>query len=282
MSESCHHNDDDHTEGSACTGKHANDSPLLVELREHVPFSVLAVAIGLIVAGAICILGGGSDSALLHESDPHLCATHGHSPEDHHDHPADQPTAENIQSEPHDHDHGSDFSRLFFHLFHPVHMLFSAAATAAMFSRYERRAFKAIVVGLIGAIGVCGISDVIMPHVSLTLLGVQAPWHLCVWEDPGLVLPFAVVGVLIGVATAGSTKQSTIVSHSLHVLASTMASIFYMVGPLGVVAWIHDLGQVFIFVVLAVMIPCCLSDVVFPLLMSSAAKEAHSREPHVH
>ena len=32
-------------------------SALMVELREHVPFSVSAVAIGLCIAGAICVLG---------------------------------------------------------------------------------------------------------------------------------------------------------------------------------------------------------------------------------
>ena len=61
-----------------------------------------------------------------------------------------------------------------------------------------------------------------------------------------------------------------------------MASIFYMVGPLGVVAWIGQIGTVFIFVVLAVTVPCCLSDIVFPLLMSKPSREKYLDEPHVH
>jgi uncharacterized membrane protein YraQ (UPF0718 family) len=160
-------------------------------------------------------------------------------------------------------------------------MLFSGAATAAMFMRYERRVLKAVVIGLIGAIGVCGISDIVMPHASLLILGTETPWHICVWEHPGLVLPFAFIGVFIGVA-AGGVVRSTILSHSLHVFASTMASIFYMVGPLGVVAWIDRIGVVFLFVVLAVLIPCCLSDIVFPMWLTQSGRRRYEAEPHVH
>ena len=86
---------------------------------------------------------------------------------------------------------------------------------------------------------------------------------------------------MVAVAASGGVIRSTIISHSLHVFASTMASIFYMVGPLGMVAWIGVLGQVFLFVVLAVMVPCCLSDIVFPLLMSKAGREELAVDPHL-
>jgi len=232
----------------------AKPSALLVELREHVPFSVTAVAMGLIVAGTLCILTLGAGQGIE--------AAGG--------------------AEHAGHDHGDDPSRLFFHMFHPAHMLFSAMATAAMFYRYEKKIGKAIVIGLIGAIGICGISDIAMPHVSLLVLGVRTEWHICVYEHPALVLPFAAVGVMVGVAASGGVIKSTIISHSLHVLASTMASIFYMVGPLGLTAWIEDLGKVFMFVVLAVMVPCCLSDIVFPLLMSTSARSRYQEAPHAH
>jgi len=161
-------------------------------------------------------------------------------------------------------------------------MLFSATATAAMFFRYDRRWFKAIIIGLIGAVGVCGISDVVMPQFSLMILGTHAPWHICVWEHPSLVLPFAFVGVFVGLGASASVMHGTIVSHSLHVFASTMASIFYMVGPLGGLAWIDIIGKMFLFIVLAVMVPCCLSDIVFPMLMTTAGREQFEKEPHAH
>jgi len=235
-----------------CGHRHGGpgSSAVVVEFREHVPFSVSAVAIGLIAAGVICVLGSGTWEGQV--------GAHA------------------------GHDHTRAPAELFFHLFHPAHMLFSGAATTAMFCRYEQRPLKAIVIGLIGAIGVCGISDILMPQASLWMLGVPARWHICVWEHPGLVIPFAGVGVLVGVAASGGVVKSTIISHSLHVFASTMASIFYMVGPMGMVAWIDRLGQVFLFIVLAVMVPCCVSDIVFPTLMSKAARSQYDLEPHCH
>lgn len=249
-------------------GNHAHEhgparSALLVELREHVPFSVSAVAIGLIVAGAICILGAGIGG--LETGDAGHVHTRGAMTGDDY-HGANTPP----------------FAMLFFHLFHPAHMLFSAAATTAMYVRYEKAILKAIVVGLAGAIGVCGISDIVMPQLSLMMLGFKTPWHVCVVEHPGMVIPFAAIGVLIGIASATAVARSTLITHSLHVLASTMASIFYMVGPLGVVAWIERIGQVLLFVILAVMVPCCLSDIVFPMLMSKAGRDRYELEPHAH
>lgn len=283
----------DHNEAGHCCGGEGHDhhgdavgrhgrSALLVELREHVPFSVSGVAIGLVVAGAICILGSSlPQQAASDRNGSSGAAVHDHAEVHDHAHGADQESA-GAGSDGHDHDHGPVFARRFFHLFHPVHMLFSAAATAAMFCRYERKILKGVVVGLIGAVGVCGFSDIVMPQLSLTFLGVETEWHICVIEEPWLVLPFAFVGVLIGVATAGQGLHTTIYSHSLHVLASTMASIFYMVGPLGLTGWIDILGKVFLFIVVAVMVPCCLSDIVFPLFMSGGAREQYAREPHTH
>lgn len=264
---------------------------VLVELREHVPFSVSAVAIGLIMVGTLCILYAGShgapapdtitgcshEGAVEQEPDPHDHSRAGH---EGHVHPEADPQ-DRSQAGHEDHAHTGPGQR-FFHLFHPAHMLFSAAATAAMFFRYERKVLKAIIVGLVGAIGVCGVSDIVMPHMSLAILGVDAPWHICIIEHPGMVLPFAFVGVLMGIGAADSVAQSTIISHSLHVLSSTMASIFYMVGPMGIVAWIDRSGMVFIFVVLAVMVPCCLSDIVFPLLMSKTGRDKYAQVPHSH
>lgn len=241
-------------DGAHANARGARSSALIIELREHVPFSVSAVAIGLIVAGAICILGFGFPEGGVPALEGHRAG--------------------------HEHDHIHTPARLFFHLFHPAHMLFSAAATTAMFCRYEKKTTKAIVIGLIGAIGVCGISDIVLPHLSLMILNIKAPWHICFIEHPTLALPFAGVGVMVGIAAAGAVSRSTLISHSLHVFVSTMASIFYMVGPLGVIAWIDELGKVFFFVVLAVMVPCCLSDIVFPLLLSKPSRKTYDQGPH--
>ena len=153
-----------------------------------------------------------------------------------------------------------------FHVFHPLHMLFSAMATTAMFWRHERKFFKTIAIGFIGATGVCGLSDILMPFYSGRLLGVEMHWHICVVEHPEVILPFVAVGGLIGLLVP-EVRKSTIFSHSAHVLASSMASIFYLVS-FGLTEWIGMIGMVFIYMILAVLIPCCISDIVFPLLLT--------------
>ncbi len=236
----------DHSHHNNARGDHRPRSPLQVELLEHMPFSVSAVAMGLVFAGLICYMAPGA-------GDAHVT-----------------------------HDHGPDGEYGLFHLFHAVHMFFSAAATTAMFSRYDRNSIKAVIVGVTGAVGVCGVSDIAVPQISLMLIGRAAEWHICVIEHPGLALPFAVVGVFVGLAAASGVSRSTLFSHSLHVLASTMASIFYLIAPFGPTEWFGELGRIFAFVIVAVMVPCCLSDIVFPLLMSKEGRTQALAAGHAH
>ena len=206
------------------------------ELIGHLPFSVAASAVGLLLAGLISFFTTGA---------------HG------------------------DHD--------LFHLFHPLHMLFSGAATAAMFRRHDRyhsspplRSFlRATLIGLVGAIVVCGISDIAIPHAAVLLLGKSVHLHICVIEEPGLVLPFAFIGVLVGALAADAVKRSTVISHSLHVGISSMASILYIMEAFDGTEWMGSLGMIFPFVIFAVTIPCCLSDILFPMgCCCSAQKDA--------
>ncbi len=217
----------------------ARPSALQVELMEHLPFSVSAVTLGLAFAGLLCYLTPDDRGGQGEESGLYTL----------------------------------------FHLFHPMHMFFSAAATSAMFWRYDRSVFKSIVIGLIGSIGICGVSDIVFPQCARAIMGIDAPWHICVVEHPGLVLPFAGVGVLVGISAARGVQGSTLFSHGLHVLASTAASILYFIAPLSRLGWIDEIGSIFIIIVIAVMIPCCLSDIVFPLMMTREAR-ARAQRPH--
>ncbi len=251
------HEHSDHSHGAETPSGHGT---IVEELTHHLPFSVSAVAIGLTVAGIICFLAVGLDTGGHEASEAHEAH------EAHAAHEADE-----------GHSHANPFQDLF-HLFHPVHMLFSAAATTAMFWRFERRVLKAVIVGLAGAIGVCGLSDIVMPHLSLTLLGKPVAWHICVIENPPMVICFAAVGVLVGLGASRGVRHSTFFSHSLHVFSSTMASIFYLIGPFGRLGWVDSIGLVFPFIIIAVVVPCCLSDIVFPLLMAKRAREKFRAE----
>ncbi len=289
----------EHEEGKVVRG-HQSGTALQKELVSHLPLSVASAAIGLALAGIICYfvsLIANIQSERVHvQACGHEKVTHGeehanelanhdpkHGGELGHNHTVSSPEAgiqhsmhENEQGcTEHGHDHDSGLRPLF-HVFHPLHMLFSAAATTAMFWRYDRRMIRAIVVGIVGSIGICGLSDIIIPHISLLLLGKHIPWHICIVEHPAMVLPFAAMGVLLGLVAAMGVTQSTFYSHSLHVFVSTMASIFYIVNGHEGLEWVSKLGVIFFFVVFAVVVPCCFSDIIFPVAMSSKAREKHA------
>ncbi len=158
-------------------------------------------------------------------------------------------------------------SRDLFHIFHPLHILFSAIATTAMFWSHEKRILKALLIGSIGSVAICGISDMLIPYFAGGLLGVKMHLHVCIIENPGFILPFVITGVIVGFIMPKVTIKSTFLSHSAHVLISSMASILYLIA-FGLTDWIHVAGFVLVYMVLAVIIPCCTSDIIFPLLLT--------------
>ena len=261
------------------------------ELGGHLPYSIFATAAGIILAGImlyVTIVASGAQAPCGHE----WCQVEAHQQE----HLTDAVTHPNIDAEAavgaHDHDVHNEVepavaimghaSHVVFHVFHPIHMLFSAIATTAMFWRYERKFLKAILTGLIGALGVCSISDVIMPYLSGLLLGAHdMTFHWCLIQHPMLVLPFALTGVGVGILCAETVQRSTYFSHTAHVFVSSAASIFYLVS-FGFTEWPSQLGAVFILMVLAVTIPCCFSDVVFPLLVTCKESLSDGGCPHHH
>lgn len=179
-----------------------------------------------------------------------------------------------VRQSAHAHDgahEGAPFVNLF-HLFHPLHIFLSSITTAAMFWRYDRRFGMAVLTGIVGSVGFCGLSDAVFPFFGSRLLGAPMDLHICVLEHPGLVWPFAAVGVLAGVAAAHSFQDPTVTraSHALHVLVSTTASILYLVGY-GFADWTSHPLEVMIILVCSVLIPCCSSDIVFPLLLVNKA-----------
>jgi hypothetical protein len=231
------------------------------ELFSHLPFSVFSTVGGIVLVAILTFLAAPYYNEHAHDETP----------------AADAALAEG------EHAHGPGLAGAYmdlFHVFHPSHMLFSAIATTAMFWKYERRFLKACVVGFLGAIGICGVSDILMPYVSGLLLGAHMEMHICVLQHPQLVLPFTVVGILVGFLAADHIVRATFFSHGAHVLVSSMASLLYLVS-FGLKDWVHQAGWVFIFVVLAVMIPCCVSDIVFPLLAVTRDGEPVPR-PHHH
>jgi len=157
----------------------------------------------------------------------------------------------------------TQISHTAFYTLHPLHVVLSALVTTAMYRKYSPgKLWAAILVGYTGSIGIATISDAIIPYLGGSLLGINMGFEVPFIENWWLVNPMALVGIAIGY-----WKPATKFPHYGHVLLSTWASLFYFTA-FGVAYWIPLLPFMFLFLFLAVWTPCCLSDIVFPLLFT--------------
>lgn len=155
---------------------------------------------------------------------------------------------------PHDISHG------IFHTLHPVHVLLSALVTTAMYMRYKKgRIWTAVLIGWTGSIGIATTSDAVIPYLGGVLLKANMEFHVPFIEHWWINL-VALAGIGIGY-----WRQTTKIPHFGHVLLSTWASLFYII-TFGQADWIPRLPFVFLILFLAVWLPCCMSDIVYPLL----------------
>lgn len=160
----------------------------------------------------------------------------------------------------------SSISYTAFYTLHPIHVLLSALVTTAMYIKYRKtKSWVAVLIGWTGSIGIATISDAIIPFLGGNLLGVRMEFHIPFIEKWWINL-LALVGIAIGYR-----KQTTRIPHFGHVLLSTWASLFYFTA-FGIVDWIPLLPFIFLFLFLAVWIPCCTSDIVYPLLFVGKVK----------
>jgi len=111
-------------------------------------------------------------------------------------------------------------------------------------------------------VGIATISDSLIPFVAEFMLGMpNRGIHLGFIEKWWLVNPLAILGI-----TIAYFKPRTKFPHAGHVLLSTWASLFHMImAKIIILSWFSYV-VIFIFLFLAVLIPCCVSDIVFPLL----------------
>ncbi|MDP8266920.1 MAG: hypothetical protein P9M07_08300 [Candidatus Aceula meridiana] len=161
-----------------------------------------------------------------------------------------------------------------FYVLHPIHVVLSALVTASIYELHEcgrinSKCIKGkcnfwilLVIGYAGSVGIATISDSIIPFVGEAILKLpNRGIHLGFIEKWWLVNPLALLGGVIAYY-----KPTTRIPHAGHVLLSTWASLFHVIMAAGGV--LSGLGYVVvaIFIFFAVWIPCCVSDIVFPLL----------------
>jgi len=190
----------------------------------------------------------------------------------------------------------SETSHRLFQVFHPSHVVLSAIVTASLFRLHERKTgfLVVLVVGYIGAIGTATLSDCVLPYFGESILGVAVPTHaaeharpatpgeidehdsapgprihLGFIEDWYSVNPAALLGILI----AWFWPQTKF-PHAGHILISTWASSFHMLmNTHRELSPMLLLGS-FVVLFIAVWLPCCFSDIVFPMFFV--------RSPHLH
>lgn len=164
-----------------------------------------------------------------------------------------------------------------FYIFHPIHVLLSALVTAVMYKKYQCdkdhrkcNVITLLFVGYVGSVGIATLSDSLIPYLAEAMLGLPNKGiHLGFIEKWWLVNPLAIAGI-----TLAYLKPSTKFPHAAHVLLSTWASLFHIImatggGNLSFLSYI----VIFIFLFFAVWFPCCLSDIIFPLLFVSKDKD---------
>ena len=174
-----------------------------------------------------------------------------------------------------------EISNALFYTLHPMHVVLSALATTAMYRQNSRgKLWAAILIGYTGSIGIATLSDAIIPYLGGSLLHVPMEFHIPFIETSKIPFIGIEKWIIVNSAAAigmaiGYWRPTTRFPHMGHVLLSTWASLFGFTA-FGVANWIPLLPFVFLFLFLAVWIPCCLSDIVYPLLW---VREAQTAKP---
>lgn len=160
-----------------------------------------------------------------------------------------------------------------FYTFHPLHVLLSTFVTTSMYKLHRKNPnlFVLFLIGFVGPLVIATVSDSIIPFVGETLLHLpHRELHLGFIEEWYVVNPIAFLGVALAYF-----KPNTKFPHSAHILISTWASLFHVLMAAGgsVSAFVYF--GVLLMLFLSDWIPCCFSDIVFPLLF--IPKEFHEQ-----
>jgi hypothetical protein len=183
-----------------------------------------------------------------------------------------------------------------FYVFHPVHVILSAIVAGSIYRLHEKSRGLATVllVGYISSVGTATVSNSVIPYFGESILGVSIPTeeeahgtqhaeaavgesaehegpkiHLGFIEEWYIVNPAAILGILIGF-----WLPRTKLPHAGHILISTWASAAHILMNTHTGITAVTLIGMTIVLFIAVWVPCCSSDIIFPLLFV--------RSPHLH
>lgn len=150
------------------------------------------------------------------------------------------------------------FEKEAFEILHPIHIIASAMVSAGIFYKYKKNVLQAIGVGIFSAILIGSFSDVLLPYIGGITFGLKTNLHLPILEEPLMILGSAIFGSLIGIGT-----KLTKLPHLTHVGLSIFASLFYLLAFSATFSpFMFFIALIIVFV--AVLIPCCVSDILLP------------------
>jgi hypothetical protein len=160
-----------------------------------------------------------------------------------------------------------------FFILHPTHVFLSAWVTTTLYMKYgKRKLWIAVFIGFTGSLGIATMSDSIIPFLGEIFLRLpHAEAHIGFIDEPLITIPPAIIGIAVGFFA-----QTTKFPHLGHVLLSTWASLFHVIMALGMtILWWQYIG-IFFFLFFAVWLPCCLSDIIYPLLFMKKTEDLES------
>jgi hypothetical protein len=166
-----------------------------------------------------------------------------------------------------------------FFILHPSHVFLSGWVTTSLYMKYgSKKVWMAIIIGLTGSIGIATLSDSLIPYLSELLLQLpHAHAHIGFIEEPVITISPAVFGIILGYSVS-----ATKFPHLGHVLLSTWASLFHVIMALGATVLWWQVGGIFFFLFIAVWLPCCLSDIIYPLLFIKRVEDIDECEICAH
>lgn len=157
---------------------------------------------------------------------------------------------------------------LLFHSFHYLHILYASMGTLVTFSRFSRALGTGIILAIISPTIFCTLSDVMLPALAGEMLGVPMHIHICFFHELHNVVPLMIVGLITGLALRQHNEAwlgfFSLGSHFVHILISALASLLYMVSY-GFDQWFQFMGLLYFLLIIAVVVPCTISDVVVPI-----------------
>lgn len=228
------------------------------ELKEHLPFTLLGVAASILILFLL----------------DHFSLMDATGSEHHHAH--------------HHHDHDEGAHCLggasyygFFHVAHFGHIFLSSIVSAAIYLRRSGSYLKSTLVAIISSILFCSLSDILIPFLGGHLWGMQLEFHTDLIEAPFWVILSALIGAILGIIAEKKFGRISYFTHGSHVFVSSLASLFYLVA-FGLTNWTGEIIGVFIITTLAVVLPCCSSDIIFPMSFVGGIHGHEHEDEHTH